>query len=208
MAINIKQVLKDHEEDLKNNNLDSIYNDIMSSSTAVLEFKDLLLEQNIHPLKYMTKIPFAYFYSEEYDILDLSSYTNIKFVDSYAFSNSEIDTLVLPQSVQELKESAFRRAAIRDLDLPEGIKEIPEECFRHSRISKLKIPESVLVIQSKAFYDANIDTLYLPSKLKEVNHKAFNELMFKFIIYKGKEYSISEMGKIFEVLKSNGVQVI
>ena len=207
--MDIKQLLKNHIQALKNNNLDPIFRDC-SIATNAGKLRDLLLQQGIDPLKYVTEIPYRYFYSEECDTLDLSKYTNIEFIRPRAFDYSKINTLILPSTIKKLENCAFTNIFIAkgNLDLPEGIEEIPEECFKYSEILELKIPESVLVIQSEAFYDADIDTLYLPSKLKEVSYRAFNGLNYNLIIYKGKECTANKIDEIFEVLKSNGVQVI
>ena len=207
--MDIKQVLKDNIEDLKNNNLDPIFR-ACSTANSVEELRILFLQQGIDPLEYVTKIPYKYFYAEELDTLDLSKYTNIEFIRPHAFDYSKINTLILPSTIKKLEIQAFSNIFMTkgNLDLPEGIKEIPEECFKYSGILELKIPESVLVIQSGAFYDAYIDTLYLPSKLKEVSYRAFNGLKYDLVIYNGKECTANKIDEIFEVLKSNGVQII
>ena len=207
--MDIKQVLKNHIEDLKNNNLDPIFR-ACSTATNTGVLRDLLLQQGIDPLEYVTSIPYRYFYDKELDTLDLSKYTNIEFIRPRAFDYSKINTLILPSTIKKLEIQAFSNIFMTkgNLDLPEGIKEIPEECFEYSGILELKIPESVLVIQSNAFYDTDIDTLYLPSKLKEVSYHAFNGLKYDLVIYKGKECTANKIDEIFEVLKSNGVQII
>ena len=207
--MDIKQVLKDHIEDLKSNNLDPIFR-ACSTAKSVEELRNLFLQQGIDPLEYVTEIPYRYFYDEELDTLDLSKYTNIEFIRPRAFDYSKINTLILPSTIKKLEIQAFSNIFMTkgNLDLPEGIKEIPEECFKYSGILELKIPESVLVIQSDAFYDADIDILYLPSKLKEVSYSAFNGLKYDLVIYKGKECTANKIDEIFEVLKSNGVQII
>ena len=207
--MDIKQLLKDNIEDLKNNNLDPIFR-ACSTAKSVGELRDLLLQQGIDPLEYVTSIPYRYFYDEELDTLDLSKYTNIEFIRPRAFDYSKINTLILPSTIKKLEIQAFGNTFITkgNLDLPEGIKEIPEECFKYSGILELKIPESVLVIQSNAFYDTDIDTLYLPNNLKEVSYLAFNGLKYNLVIYKGKECTANKIDEIFEVLKSNGVQII
>ena len=207
--MDIKQLLKDYIEDLKNNNLDPIFR-ACSTAKSVEELRILFLQQGIDPLEYVTSIPYRYFYDKELDTLDLSKYTNIEFIRPRAFDYSKINTLILPSTIKKLEIQAFSNIFMTkgNLDLPEGIKEIPEECFKYSGILELKIPESVLVIQSNAFYDADIDTLYLPSKLKEVSYSAFNGLKYDLVIYNGKECTANKIDEIFEVLKSNGVQII
>ena len=91
----IKKLLKDHVEDLKNNNLDSVFKDLYSAY-QMWELKNLLVNQGIDALEYTTRIPNHYYEGDNFNTLDLSSYVNIKSIGVLAFCNSQIDTLILP----------------------------------------------------------------------------------------------------------------
>lgn len=199
----LKQILKDRVDDLKNNNLDHIFKYLNTLDTEAL--RDFLINQGIDPLRYVTEIPSSYYELDSYDALDLSSYTNIKSIDDYAFYRASIKTpLVLPQSIQKLENSSFEHVYVHNLNLPEGIKEIPTECFFESRISELKIPNSVSLIDRSAFAFATINTLYLPNNLKKATKGAFKNFKGS-IIYKGKKY---DAYNIIDILKNNGVKII
>ena len=89
----IKKLLKDHKEDLKNNNLDPIFEDKQAfknyffngDGLSIADVKEFLEDQGIDPLKYVTKIPYWYYEDAKLDNLDLSKYTNIKSIDKRAF---------------------------------------------------------------------------------------------------------------------------
>ena len=124
----LKQLLKDHADDLKNNNLDPIFR-VCSTAKSVGELRDLLLQQGIDPLEYVTKIPYRYFYDEELDTLDLSKYTNLKRVESQAFYNCNIkNDLILPDSIEEIWELALS-FTVSNLYLPNNLKEVNNEAF-------------------------------------------------------------------------------
>ena len=197
----IKQLLKDHADDLKNNNLDPIFR-ACNTAKNTRELRNLLLQQGIDPLKYVTKIPAWYYENEKLDNLDLSKYTNIKSIDKRAFFYSRIDTLILPSTVKSLEDESFFNANIKNLNLFKGIKEIPMNCFMGSKIPELRIPDSVLYISKFAFFDADIDNLYLPDSLEEVDNGAFKGYNYFKIFYKGKEYNCKN---ILEELENNGV---
>ena len=200
----LKQILKDHQEDLKNNNLDSVFKDLYSAY-QIQKLKNLLANQGIDVLEYITRIPNHYYEGDNFNTLNLSSYVNIKSIGVLAFSNSQIDTLILPQSIEELKNQAFNRASIENLSLPEGVEEIPYACFYRSRISELKIPNSVWKIGNIAFEKAEIDILYLPDSLEEVSKYAFEQLDCDKIIYKGRGFNSDS---VIDILKINGVEII
>ena len=201
----LKKILKDCEEDLRNNNLDPIFNQLKTSYDLIIELQTLLTKQGIDPLRYVTIIPRRYYEDDNFNILNLSSYINIKSIDKYAFGDSEIDTLVLPQSIKELEKGAFSSASIKNLNLPEGILKIPVSCFEQAYISELKIPNSVLSIDHYAFYSTKINNLYLPDSLEKVTNDVFIKLRCQSIIYKGKEYSSDN---ILKALKEDEVKII
>ena len=82
----LKKILKDHQEDLKNNNLDPIFVDkqafknylFYGDGLSIADVKEFLEDQGIDPLKYVTKIPHWYYEDAKLDNLDLSKYTNLK----------------------------------------------------------------------------------------------------------------------------------
>ena len=188
----LKLFLKKQVEDLKNNNLDPIFSQIeyYDDNDLIEELKDLLIEQGIDPLEYITKIPAFYFRKEDYKTLDLSSYTNIKVIGARAFNYCNINTLILPNSISTVRCYAFY----------------------HSAINELIIPESTYRIEQAAFSYASINILHLPNSLQLVSRYAFEHLNCDNVIYKGGHYSTlnypSIQNTIFEALESNGVKII
>ena len=132
-----KQLLKDHIEDLKNNNLDPIFDDddafynydYFGTGLSPDDVRRFLEAQGIDPLRYMTKIPWAYYDSEEFDTLDLSKYTNLKRVEIQAFYNCSIGSdLILPDSIEEIQEFALS-LKVSNLYLPNNLKRVSNEAF-------------------------------------------------------------------------------
>lgn len=190
MAIDIKQLLKDHEEDLENNNLDSVFEAYGWIVSDIKKLREFLEAQGIDPLRYMTKIPACYFRKEDYKTLDLSSYTNIKAIGARAFNYCNINTLILPNSISNVRCYAFY----------------------HSIINELFIPESTYRIEQVAFSYASINILHLPNSLQLVSRYAFEHLNCDSVIYKGGHYNTlnypSIQNTIFEALESNGVKIV
>lgn len=77
----IKKLLKDHAEDLKNNNLDPIFKDIrvgiFHDQIHPIDILEILKEQKIDIFKYITEIPAYYYWCYRSNTLDLSKYSNI-----------------------------------------------------------------------------------------------------------------------------------
>ena len=127
----IKQLLKDHKEDLKNNNLDPIFEDFNGDELSIADIKEFLEAQGIDPLRYVTKIPYWYYVDAELDNLDLSNYTNLKTIRPEAFLNCHIDKdLILPNSIEVVGYRAFW-LGVSNLYLPDNLKEIYSDAFTY-----------------------------------------------------------------------------
>ena len=205
----LKQLLKDHTDDLKNNNLDPIFKDIrvgiFHDQIHPLDLLEILKEQKIDIFKYITEIPAYYYWCYRSNTLDLSKYANIVSIGSRAFSSCRINTLVLPWSTRELNPFILSGSAIDDLNLPKGIEEIPINCFSNCTISELKIPNSVFRIYDSAFKGSEIDALYLPDSLKIVNLNSFKTLKSSKIFYRGQKYATKK--ELYQALKNNRVTI-
>ena len=133
----LKQLLKNHAEDLKNNNLDPIFDDndafyeydYFGTGFSPKDVKEFFEAQGIDPLKYLTKIPWCYYDYEKLDTLDLSKYTNLKKVENQAFYHCSIENdLILPDSIKEIYELALS-LKVSKLYLPNNLKEVNNEAF-------------------------------------------------------------------------------
>ena len=127
----LKKILKDHQEDLKNNNLDSIFDDDRLDDIDELYY--LLESLDIQFLKYVSKLPQLYLERETVGTLDLSKLTNIKAIDSWAFISSRVEgDLILPNSIQTINDYAFSNCYINNLFLPETLSKVGRDAFNSS----------------------------------------------------------------------------
>ena len=141
----IKKLLKNHIEDLKNNNLDPIFEDKQAFKNyffddrglSIADVKEFLEDQGIDPLKYVTKIPYWYYEDAKLDNLDLSKYTNLKTIRVAAFLNCHIDKdLILPNSIEVVGYRALW-LRVSNLYLPDNLKEIYSDTFTHTECNDI-----------------------------------------------------------------------
>ena len=141
----IKKLLKNHIEDLKNNNLDPIFEDkqtfknyfFYGDGLSTTDVKKFLEDQGIDPLKYVTKIPYWYYEDAKLDNLDLSKYTNLKTIQPEAFLNCHIDKdLILPNSIEVVGNRVFQ-LEVSNLYLPDSLKEINKYAFERIDCNKI-----------------------------------------------------------------------
>ena len=132
----LKKILKDHQEDLKNNNLDPIFDDERLDNIDELFY--LLESLDIQFLKYVSKLPQLYLEDETFSTLDLSKLTNIKAIDSWAFDNSSIEgDLILPDSIQTINNYAFSNCDINNLFLPKTLSKVGHNAFSSSTFQNI-----------------------------------------------------------------------
>ena len=84
---------------------------------------------------------------------------------SYFAAYVRAGTIVIPESVKELKHEAFLHVTADEIIIPATISKIPKKCFGYSTIKKITFaaPENVKKVSEYAFYKSNIDELVWPS---------------------------------------------
>ena len=74
-------------------------------------------------------------------------------IDIACFMNSEFKSIILPDSVKQIKWSAFSGCkSMTNIVLPEGLETIGVECFENSNLENIVIPTSVKTIEEWAFF--------------------------------------------------------
>ena len=89
----------------------------------------------------------------------------------YMCSNAEFKSLVIPESVTEIKPAAFRSASkLESVTLPSTMTEIPDSLFAScSALASIDIPEGVTRIGKYAFgYCSKLAQVTVPQGLKEI----------------------------------------
>ena len=66
---------------------------------------NLLIEANINPLMHMRVMPTFYFDDSKLDVFEIPY--GVEEIDSFAFGNSTINTLLLPRSIKIISESFY-----------------------------------------------------------------------------------------------------
>ena len=97
-------------------------------------------------------------------------------IDGYAFSDSGLESITIPDSVKTIGEKAFRECAnLKTVTLGEGVERIGNYAFSSSGLESITIPDSVKVIESYAFYDCrNLKTVILGKGVEIISESAFS----------------------------------
>ncbi|MCL2675080.1 MAG: leucine-rich repeat protein [Firmicutes bacterium] len=107
----------------------------------------------------------------------------LKTVGDYAFQGIANTTLVLPEGLEEIGDSAFRAPSasgfvLTDLTLPSSLKIIGDHGFRDQRaLTALTLPDSLEVIGQYAFYSCFkiANSLVIPANVVSVGDSAFQD---------------------------------
>lgn len=97
-------------------------------------------------------------------------------IEKWAFRSSGLETITIPETVQEISFGAFQECAcLREIKLPSKLKTIEENAFRGcTALRTIPLPDSVTWIGPSAFQDCTaLETVHLPGKLKFLQKKAF-----------------------------------
>ncbi|MDO5141368.1 MAG: leucine-rich repeat protein, partial [Eubacteriales bacterium] len=69
----------------------------------------------------------------------------------FAFSGSDIESVVLPSTLKEITRGAFYRSNIESVVLPSTLEKIGENAFRGTKLKEIVIPDSVTDIGAETF---------------------------------------------------------
>lgn len=116
-------------------------------------------------------------------------------IGNFAFRNTQLKEVILPNSVEKLGTGAFlasQDSTIEKVVLSDKLTEIPSNCFQAgiSKISEIVIPEGVIKIGGRAFAGSPITSLVLPSTLEDVGTYAFAQHQLTELVITDKVKSI------------------
>jgi len=102
--------------------------------------------------------------------------SSVKTISSFAFSRSEITTVVIPNSVQSIGSNAFNwTRELRVAQLPANLKVIESYTFEGSKLTSIVIPEGVQSIGWSAFAYNELASVTIPNSVKKIENYAFGQ---------------------------------
>lgn len=100
---------------------------------------------------------------------------SVKCIHEYAFSGCRaLKEIELPESITSIGANAFSGTALQRVCLPPNIQVLREGVFSSSRLQEISVPKSVTKIESQAFcYCTQLERVQLPEGLASIGYKAF-----------------------------------
>ena len=99
---------------------------------------------------------------------------SVKEIDEGAFEDTGIESVILPESVIKIGESAFKYCGnLSSINFPDSVKIIEDCAFENCALKSVIIPNSVESIGCQAFYFCPLESVVIPSSVKTIGDLAF-----------------------------------
>lgn len=128
-------------------------------------------------------ITLFYFFHNGEDCLDIP--IGVEKIGDYAFSESEIQNVSIPETLVEIGQNAFYNCLnLKEIYIPESVKTIGQCAFYEcENLYRVNIPKNVEIIGWYTFGNCrNLENIQLPDNVKEILSNAFQNTGIKSII--------------------------
>lgn len=107
---------------------------------------------------------------------------NVLCIDKLAFANNDkIWTVILPETVTEIREYAFHQSSIRNIILPNSLQSIRDGAFSDSRLTSVYLPTSVTEMGVSVFDSCFfLRSVKIDAHIKEIPYRSFFECICLF----------------------------
>ena len=136
-------------------------------------------------------------------------------IDNCAFSDSSLETVVIPSGVSEIGESAFQGCnSLENVALPTSLRVIDSSAFAGcENITSIALPNTLDTIGAFAFEGTGLKTVTIPVGIKEIDEYAFSgsaltDVTIPSSIKKIGNYCFSECYDLASVILSDGPETI
>lgn len=117
----------------------------------------------------------------QYDVTIPETITNdgttwtVTAIGQSAFSNCNVYSVLIPNSVTSIGKSAFYSSAVLQITLPENLKEIKSGTFENCTYLKtIELPKTLTTIGERAFYGSGLLSIEIPNSVISIGEYAFS----------------------------------
>ena len=98
---------------------------------------------------------------------------SVKKIGGYAFSYCSNMNIEIPSSVVQIDENAFYFCGIEKIVIPSSITELSDGLFFHSQLKEITLPSSLKKIGESVFYGTPLEQIEIPSSVTSIEQEAF-----------------------------------
>lgn len=124
-----------------------------------------------------------YFFHNGEDYLEIP--IGVEKIGDYAFSRSEIQKIIIPETVVEIGQNAFANCLnLEEISIPQSVKKIGNSAFYEcENLHRVNLPKNIEIIEGYTFGNCrNLEYIRLPDNVKEILSNAFQNTGIKSII--------------------------
>ena len=100
--------------------------------------------------------------------------SKIEQIGSYAFSSSELTSVVIEYGVTTIEIGEFSSSSLENITIPSSVKDIYSDAFDGcSSLTSITIPDSVAAIRGGIFRGSGLESITIPSSVVYIDVEAF-----------------------------------
>lgn len=153
----IKNLLELFIEDIENNEFENIYSSIpVRQADLTGQLTDVLLKVGCNPLEHLLYVPSNYLNSSSRTHIDIPD--GIKYINDGAFFNSNLESIVLPKSVDSLGLTILQNShRLRSVDMSQSQCQVISYgcCFNCYSLKEFKLPRMCTSVDGSAFWNCS-----------------------------------------------------
>ena len=129
-----------------------------------------------------------------------------------AFSRNQLTEVVIPSSVSSIGNSAFSRNQLTEVVIPSSVSSIGNSAFSRNQLTSLTLLDGITSIGDSAFYGNKLTKLTIPGSVTSIGDRAFEHNQLTEVVIPGSVENIGESAfggnQLTSLTLSNGVKII
>lgn len=99
----------------------------------------------------------------------------VVFISKDAFRNRGIQSVILPENLEIIKDGAFANNQITNITFPDTVYSIGEQAFAWNKLKNVTIPSHVIYIKPKMFCFNELTSVNLHNNIQSIDYGAFSQ---------------------------------
>lgn len=200
----VKKFIIDNQALIERNEFDKLYQKAIFDLDNPVDLSAVLVKSGIDPLPYIgnmtNSMMFSYldisnickdqtlYIPENIESIGANCFenttgfnhvkflTNLKYINDYAFYNTQITELDVPGSVKIIAKGAFSLCnKLKTVKLNEGVEELESMCFSGCEmIHDISLPDSLRTVGEKVITGWNTEIIRIPKNVTYIGRRNFN----------------------------------
>ena len=106
---------------------------------------------------------------------EFQNFTGLTTVEDYAFYNSSLTSVVLPNTITAIGKYSFDGTQLKTILFPEGVTDIGNYSFyKATNLESVLLPESLTKIGRYAFTETAIRQIFIPQNVSKIGENTYN----------------------------------